>query len=61
MRAVWDEVVGLFVDDGWYAGLILAWVGVCWAVLPRFGEAGWAPWVLFGGLATILVGGAVRR
>jgi len=59
---VWSEFVGLFVDDGNLALAILAWLGVCWLLLPRVGLApAWPPVVLFAGLVLILVESALRR
>ena len=55
-----DELWGLFVDDGVFAGAIALWLVMAWAVLPRL--PGWLPAILlFGGLAAILVFGAVRK
>lgn len=62
IRTVWDEVFGLFVDDGSYAASILAWLAVCWLVLPWLGVSGlWSGLILFAGLAAILVESATRR
>ena len=60
-RTAWAEFIGLFVDDGWFAALVLGWVVLCAVTLPRWmpGPAGGV--VLFAGLAVILVGGAWRR
>jgi hypothetical protein len=56
-----DELWGLFVDDGVFAGAIVVWLVVGWRVLPRLGLPGWLPAILlFAGLATILVWGALR-
>ena len=56
-----DEVWGLFVDDGVFAGAILVWLLVAWQVLPRLGLPGWLPAILlFAGLGAILVFGASR-
>ena len=56
-----DELFGLFVDDGVFAGAILVWVVVGWRILPRLGLPGSLPAVLlFAGLAIILAFGALR-
>ena len=61
-RTAWSELVGLFVDDGSLAVAILAWVALCWAILPRLGLPAWLPPVLlFAGLVLILVESVVRR
>lgn len=61
LRTIAREVFGLFVDDGSFALLILAWIGVTAYVLPRLG---WLPRgrgvLLFAGLAIILVESAIR-
>jgi len=62
LNTVWSEFVGLFVDDGNLAMAILAWLGVCWLLLPRVGlTPAWPPVVLFAGLILILVESALRR
>lgn len=56
-----DELWGLFVDDGVFAGAIVVWLVVGWRVLPLLGLRDWLPAVLlFAGFATILVLGALR-
>ena len=61
LRTVFVEIFGLFVDDGSFALLILAWVGLTAFLLPYLG---WASplrgLVLFAGLAAILLGSAIR-
>ena len=62
LRTIWDEALGLFVDDGAYAGAIVVWL-VGTAVLVHFtvfGPVVGGP-LLFVGLAAILVHGAWRR
>ena len=56
------KLLGLFVDDGWFAGAIVVWLGAAWLVLPRLvlPRTLAAP-VLFAGLAAILVWGALRH
>ena len=56
-----DELWGLFVDDGVFAGAIVLWLLIGWGVLPRLAPPPWLPAaVLFAGLAAILVLGALR-
>jgi hypothetical protein len=65
LRTIFREIFGLFVDDGSFALLILAWLGLTTLLLPHLG---WAPiWmpkrrgvILFVGLAAILMGSAIR-
>ena len=35
LKAVAEELIGLFVDDGSLAALVLVWLGVCWLLLPK--------------------------
>lgn len=61
MRTVIREIFGLFVDDGSFALLILAWLPVCLFLLPHLGSSpAWTSVILFAGLALILVGSAIR-
>jgi hypothetical protein len=60
MKAVLREVAGLFVDDLWFAGAIVVWVGLVVAVSRSLTNADWGGLALFVGLALILVGSAVR-
>jgi hypothetical protein len=56
-----DELWGLFVDDGVFAGAIVVWLLVGWCLLPRLGLPGGLPaFLLFAGLAAILVLSALR-
>jgi hypothetical protein len=56
-----DELWGLFVDDGIFAGAIVIWLLLGWGVLPRLGLSSGLPAViLFAGLAAILVMGSLR-
>jgi hypothetical protein len=56
-----DELWGLFVDDGVFAGAIVVWLVLVGLVLPRLDLPGWLPAILlFAGLAVILVLGALR-
>jgi hypothetical protein len=61
MILIRNELWGLFVDDGVFAGAIVVWLAAGWRVLPRLGLPGPLPGVvLFAGLAAILVFGALR-
>ena len=56
-----DELWGLFVDDGVFAGAIVVWLVAAWGLLPRLALQGWLSAVLlFAGLAAILVFGTLR-
>jgi hypothetical protein len=61
LRTIFREIFGLFVDDVSFALLILVWLGLTALLLPYLG---WVPrWrgvILFLGLATILMGSAIR-
>jgi hypothetical protein len=61
LRAIWAELLGLFVDDAAFAGAILLWVLVMGGA-AALGFAGAAAAILlFAGLAVILVVSAVRK
>lgn len=56
-----EEAVGLFIDDGAFAGAIILWLVLAGALLPRLGLPAWLPgFLLFLGLAAILIWGAIR-
>ena len=61
LRTIFREILGLFVDDGSFALLILVWLGLTALLLPYLG---WLPrargFLLFAGLAAILMGSAIR-
>jgi hypothetical protein len=60
LRTIFAELIGLFVDDERFAIAILAWLALCWLILPHLpGPA--APLILTGGLIAILLESAVRR
>jgi hypothetical protein len=61
-KAIWSELLGLFVDDGSFAIAILVWLGMNWLLstyLLRQSE--WGGVVLFAGLGLILLESATRR
>ena len=60
LRTIFEELVGLFVDDWAFAGLILLWVGLFALVLrPALGI--WGGPTLFGGLAGIVLVFVARK
>ena len=62
LKRIVEELFGLFVDDGAYAGAIVAWlvvVGLVAKLVP--GGAAWAGVLLFAGLAAILLESTTRR
>ena len=62
LKTILDEAIGLFVDDGAYAGAIVVWLLVV-ASLVRFTtiSPNIAATLLFAGLAAILAESALRR
>ncbi len=62
LRTIWDEFIGLFVDDVGFAVSILVWVLIAGVGLPRLGLPDFVPAVLlFLGLLGILIESAMRR
>ena len=62
VRAIGAEFIGLFVDDGRFAVTILAWLGLCWLILPLLAlNPAVPPAILFAGLLLILGDSAVRK
>ena len=61
LRAILREFLGLFVDDGSFAGAILGWLFLAWLVVPHWPALGrWDGMLLFVGLVLILVESAWR-
>ncbi len=61
IRTIFHEVFGLFVDDGSFALAILVWlVAVRLLITHLILAARWSGFLLFGGLAVILVESALR-
>lgn len=61
LRSVVREILGLFVDDGSFAIVLLVWAGVVAFVLAHvFARAHWLGPVFFAGLALILVESVLR-
>jgi hypothetical protein len=62
LKTIWSEAVGLFVDDGWLALLIVVWLAVNFLGLPALGlPSPWRACLLFGGLVVILADSTLRR
>lgn len=62
LRTIVSELLGLFIDDGLFAGAIVVWAALVGLVLPALNApASWRAVLLFFGLATILVESVVRR
>ncbi len=62
IRTVLNEVIGLLVDDGRLAALIVLWLVLAALGLPRLGLGGSASGgILFAGLGAILLESVTRR
>jgi uncharacterized membrane protein len=63
LAVIGDELLGLFIDDGWLATGIVLWVFLAWLVESRHGvAAATAAAALFtAGLAAVLAASAMRR
>ena len=62
LRTILSELAGLFVDDGSLTVLVLAWLAVCWLLLPNLGlQSPLLAVLLFVGLAAILAESVIRR
>lgn len=62
LKAIFQELFGLFVDDGSFAIAILIWLVLLWLVLPPLHVSGvWRAVILFGGLTAILIESVLRR
>jgi hypothetical protein len=55
------ELFGLFVDDGYLALAVVAWVGLLWLSAGQFGHVRGSGLILFLGLAGLLIESARRR
>ena len=61
LKTIWDEIVGLFVDDQLFAVAILAWLAFVWLIITHVSMAPvWRAIALFAGLAVILAESATR-
>ncbi|WP_454872133.1 hypothetical protein [Paraburkholderia xenovorans] len=62
IKPVWNELIGLFVDDGSLALAVIVWVVVAALLLPRIGIAdSLRGAILFVGFGGILAESVVRR
>lgn len=62
LKGILQEIVGLFVDDGIFAGAILVWLAIVWGLLPRLDLSPSArAMLLVVRLAAILLESALRR
>jgi hypothetical protein len=62
LKTVWEEFIGLFIDDGSLAVAIVVWIAIVGFVFPHLsGSARWGAPLLFVGLAAILVENVLRR
>jgi hypothetical protein len=62
LRGIGSELLGLFVDDGWFALSIIVWLVACGLVLPRLNlPSAFPPMILFVGLVLILARSVLRR
>ncbi|HEV2606946.1 MAG TPA: hypothetical protein VGT79_03080 [Xanthomonadaceae bacterium] len=62
LKTIFEELIGLFVDDGSFAIAILVWLALLWLLLPRLPmPAVWNGPILFVGLGLILVESVLRR
>ena len=56
LKIIFQELLGLFVDDGNFAIAILVWLALVWLVLPPLHVPGaWRAVILFAGLVAILI------
>jgi hypothetical protein len=62
LKTIFQELLGLFVEDGSFAITILAWLALLWLVLAHLPILGaWHAIILFAGLIAILIEGVLRR
>ncbi len=60
LRTVAAEILALFVDDASLALSVLLWVAVAWLAFPHLVPGGWDGIALFVGIASLVVGSALR-
>lgn len=62
LKRVFEEIFGLFVEDGYFAIAILVWLGLLWFIFTHLPiPADWHAVILFIGLIAILVESVMRR
>ena len=62
LRGIGSELIGLFVDDGVFALVIVVWLLACGLGLSRLGLPALAPaMIMFVGLVLILAWSVLRR
>lgn len=62
LKQMVEEILGLFVDDGYFALAVIVWLALVWLVLPHLSiQADWNPVILFAGLIAILLESVLRR
>lgn len=62
LRTIWDEFIGLFVDDVSFAAAIVVWLAAAFALFHfALVPAPWRGPLLFVGLAVIFVENTLRR
>lgn len=62
LKQIVEEIFGLFVDDGYFALAVIAWLALVWLVLPHLSiQADWDPAILFAGLIAIVLESVLRR
>jgi hypothetical protein len=61
LRSIAKELFGLFVDDGYPALAVVAWVGLIWLFAVQLGHVRGSGLILFLGLAGLLIESARRR
>jgi hypothetical protein len=62
LRSIIRELLGLFVDDGDFAAVIIAWLVSAWLIVQHLSiPPAWLGPILFIGLAAILVESVQRR
>jgi hypothetical protein len=59
--AAFKQLIGLFVEDGTLAILLIIWVGIAALVLPRVPiDSSWDGVILFAGCVAILIENVIR-
>ena len=61
LRSMLKEIVGLFVDDGYLVFAVVAWIALTWLFAPQLHAVRGNGWILFLGLAALLLESARRR